>query len=64
MILEYGLAVLIIMFCIYMIPTGIAYYRKHNNKVAILLINLFLGWTILGWFGSLIWSVINDQKGA
>jgi len=47
-----------------MIPTGIAYYRKHNNKVAILLINLFLGWTILGWFGSLIWSVINDQKGA
>ncbi|MCL2638916.1 MAG: superinfection immunity protein [Oscillospiraceae bacterium] len=34
---------------LYLAPTIIAFIRKHPNKIMILLVNLFLGWTIIGW---------------
>lgn len=55
-ILELLLAVLI--FAFYFLPTLIAFLRQHKNKLAIFLLNLFLGWTVLGWVVSLVWSVM------
>ncbi len=54
-ILELFLAVLI--FAFYFLPTLIAFLRQHKNKLAIFLLNLLLGWTVLGWVVSLVWSV-------
>ena len=54
-ILELLLIVLIFIF--YFLPALIAFLRQHKNKLAIFLLNLLLGWTILGWVGSLVWSV-------
>jgi hypothetical protein len=42
---------------IYFLPTIIAAARHHHNALAIFLLNLLLGWTVLGWVGSLVWSV-------
>jgi hypothetical protein len=42
---------------IYFLPALIALLRYHKNKLAIFLLNLFLGWTIIGWVSSLVWSV-------
>ncbi len=55
-ILELLLAVLI--FAVYFLPTLIAFLRQHKNKLAIFLLNLLLGWTVLGWVVSLVWSVM------
>ena len=55
-ILELLLVVLI--FALYFLPTLIAFLRQHKNKLAIFLLNLLLGWTVLGWVGSLVWSVM------
>ncbi len=55
-ILELLLVVLIFVF--YFLPTLIAFLRQHKNKLAIFLLNLFLGWTVLGWVVSLVWSVM------
>lgn len=55
-ILELLLVVLI--FAIYFLPTLIAFLRQHKNKLAIFLLNLLLGWTVLGWVVSLVWSVM------
>ncbi len=55
-ILELLLAVLI--FAFYFLPTLIAFLRQHKNKLAIFLLNLLLGWTVLGWVVSLVWSVM------
>ncbi|MFA5063777.1 MAG: superinfection immunity protein [Candidatus Omnitrophota bacterium] len=55
-ILELLLVVLI--FAIYFLPTLIAFLRQHKNSLAIFLLNLFLGWTVLGWVVSLVWSVM------
>jgi len=55
-ILELLLVVLI--FILYFLPALIAFLRKHKNKLAIFLLNFLLGWTVLGWVVSLIWSVM------
>ena len=52
------LIVITSIFAVYFLPSFIAFSRDHKNKVAIFLLNLLLGWTVLGWVGSLVWSVI------
>jgi len=52
------LLLVVLMFVLYFLPTLIAFLRKHKNKLAIFLLNLLLGWTVLGWVASLIWSVL------
>lgn len=38
------------------LPTFIAYRREHPNRVPILLVNLFFGWTLVGWVAALVWA--------
>ncbi len=45
------------MLCFDLIPIGIALVRGHPDTVAISLITLLFGWTCIGWFVALIWSV-------
>ena len=47
---------------IYFIPTGVACIRKTKRDTGIFLLNLFLGWTLLGWVGSLVWAVSDNKK--
>jgi hypothetical protein len=40
---------LITMLGIYFAPTLLAMNRELSNTVSILVLNLFLGWTLIGW---------------
>lgn len=40
----------------YFTPAIIAFKRKHQNALAIFWLNLFSGWTVIGWIASIIWS--------
>lgn len=40
----------------YMLPTFEAWLREHPNLTSIALLNIFLGWTLLGWVAALVWS--------
>ena len=51
------LLIITLIFAVYFLPALIAFSRQHKNKIAIFLLNLLLGWTVLGWVGSLVWSV-------
>jgi uncharacterized membrane protein YqaE (UPF0057 family) len=46
---------LLLGFFIYFIPAIVAWNTKGFNGIAVL--NLFLGWTVLGWIAALIWAV-------
>jgi hypothetical protein len=46
---------------LYFAPTFIAYNQERRNALSIFILNLFLGWTFLGWVGALIWAVANDK---
>ena len=45
--------------CLYFVPTIIAVVRKQPNSLAIFIVNLLLGWTVIGWVVALVWSVID-----
>ena len=46
----------------YFIPSYIAQKRQHAQKTPILILNIFLGWTFIGWVIALIWATLNDKK--
>ena len=51
----------IVLICtIYLTPTGIAMLRGRKNNVAIFALNLFLGWSIIGWVVALVWALKSD----
>jgi hypothetical protein len=41
---------------LYMLPTYEAWKNQHPNLAAIALVNLFLGWTLLGWVVAIVWA--------
>ena len=48
---------------LYFVPGVVAYNRKHNNRAAILTLNILLGWTVIGWAGALVWAMTKDVEG-
>lgn len=49
-------ALLAIVLFIYIIPSMVAFARKHPNRWAILAVNVVFGGTGIGWLGSLVWA--------
>jgi Superinfection immunity protein len=47
-------------FVMYFLPTILAIVRNKRDIAAILLLNLFLGWSVIGWVVALIWAVKSD----
>jgi hypothetical protein len=47
-------------FVMYFLPSIIALARSKRDTLAIFLLNLFLGWSVIGWFVALIWAAKND----
>jgi hypothetical protein len=43
---------------LYFLPTIVASNRGHS-VAPILLLNLFLGWTVIGWFALLLWALLS-----
>jgi len=47
-------------FVMYFLPSIIAIVRSKRDITAIVLLNLFLGWTMIGWVVSLVWALKAD----
>lgn len=41
---------------LYGLPSVVAGLRRHNSGLAIFMLNMLLGWTVLGWIIALVWS--------
>jgi hypothetical protein len=59
---PWELLVLLIVLSIYFVPTIVALVRKVKNAAAIIILNVFLGWTFLGWVGSLVWALTAQKN--
>lgn len=46
---------------LYFLPAINAYENKKSNKQSVFVINLFLGWTVLGWIIALAMSAGKDK---
>jgi hypothetical protein len=45
----------------YFVPLLIAIRRKHPQVVAIAALNVFLGWSFVGWVAALIWALVSEN---
>ncbi len=53
--------VLILVSCfIYFIPYMVASYRRSRNTLWVFIINLFFGWSLIGWVAALIMAFMGD----
>jgi hypothetical protein len=44
----------------YFLPSIIALARSKRDLLAIFLLNLFLGWSVIGWIVTLVWAAKSD----
>jgi hypothetical protein len=44
---------------LYFLPAIVG--RNKADFTGILLLNLLLGWTVIGWFAALIWACVSDR---
>ena len=56
------LALAIVVFALYFLPTIVAEYREHANSSAIFVLNILLGWTFIGWVIALVWAYTDNSK--
>lgn len=47
---------------LYVWPWITAARLKHNNLASIAALNILLGWSLLGWVGSLVWAYTNNKS--
>lgn len=59
--LFFGVVLLAVVLVIYFVPLLVAKDRHHPQIVAIGVINVFAGWTLIGWVGALAWALIEYQ---
>lgn len=52
----YGFVVFVVLVGIYFAPSIVAFEGKHRDRVAIAVLNIFLGWTFVGWVIALVWA--------
>jgi hypothetical protein len=45
---------------LYFLPAIIAAARHTHNATGILLLNIFLGWTGIGWFAALLMAIFSE----
>lgn len=49
-------------FVLYFLPSIIAIARSKRDTTAILVLNLLLGWTAIGWVIALVWALKEDVQ--
>ena len=52
---------ILILAIVYLIPSIVASVRNHRQLGAIFRLNIFLGWTFIGWVAALIWAMDRDE---
>jgi hypothetical protein len=48
---------LLFLIALYFLPAIVAGSRHLHERTAITMLNLFLGWTFIGWIIALIWAI-------
>ena len=54
----------IVAMAIYALPALLAWSMGSPYRMAITLVDLLLGWTIIGWIAALIWAILSGNGGS
>jgi hypothetical protein len=56
------LLLLIVIGFFYFLPALVASHRKNPNATAIFVLNLLLGWSVIGWVIALVWAFTGENR--
>jgi hypothetical protein len=59
---RFSIIVVIVFILIYFFPSVIAFSKSKSNTAAIFVLNLFLGWSFIGWIVALVWALSKDKE--
>ena len=54
-------ALLTLLSLFYFLPFAIAINKKRANSGSIFALNLFLGWSLIGWVVALVWAMKEEK---
>lgn len=46
---------------LYVLPFVIGAYRRVDKITRLFVVNIFLGWTVIGWFIALVWAIFEPS---
>lgn len=55
-------ALIILMVAVYLLPTILGLTMKTPHTASVAVINVFLGWTLIGWVVALAMAVRNNDR--
>lgn len=59
--LIYGFPILAALIALFFLPAIVARGRDHPNVTSIFALNVFLGWTVIGWAIALVWALTSED---
>lgn len=51
----------IVLLGVYLLPTLLAWLMACPQRMTIMLVNVFLGWTVLAWIATLTWALATSR---
>ena len=59
-LLDMSPVIWLALLAVYVVPAVIVIARRRtSNALWIILLNVFLGWTVFGWVAALLWSILD-----
>lgn len=55
-------ALIILAAVVYFLPAFVAVVHDHHCAMAIAVLHLLLGWTLLGWIAAMVWACTKVQR--
>jgi hypothetical protein len=49
---------LMVVLLLYLLPTLVAYGREHPQRQGVAILNILLGWTLIGWIVVFLWAAL------
>jgi hypothetical protein len=56
------LLLVIIGLIIYFVPSIVAVLRRHHQMKALVALNIFLGFSYIGWVVALVWALTDERR--
>ena len=55
---------IILLVLLYLLPALLAYSLDSSQIKGILIVNITMGWTVIGWLVALVWAILSGNGGS
>lgn len=51
-----------VLVAVWLVPAFVARYRGHRSALAITMLTVLLGWSVIGWIIAMVWACTGDDR--